>query len=179
MSDDLHQTPPMAPIPVAVEYFQADASAVLLKLVRVLGVLLIVIGVIELGYYPLTFLMGGPIFRRNFRPAFGGELYGVFVLVQFLGEVVANVTAIWGGILCLRRPLRGRRVVLVSGYISIGLCLWSTLYLVLVVSRQVTLPFLLTGNVVELAHFVAFPIICVIFFHLRDVRRLFAEQSRN
>jgi hypothetical protein len=58
--------PPVSPIPVAVDYFQSDASAVLVKLVHAIGVLLIVLGAIDVVFYPLSMLAGASLFRRSF-----------------------------------------------------------------------------------------------------------------
>jgi hypothetical protein len=154
---------------------------VLLKLVRALGVLLVVIGAVGVAFYPLSFLMGGSLFRRSFAIPYIGDFYAIFAVVLYLGEVAANVLAIWGGILCLRRPLRGRRLILGWAYTSIAVGLWSILYFSLfVVTRRGGAPLLFNmfANVVQIAHAALFPIVCLIFFHLREVRRMFEGGAR-
>ena len=114
----------MLPAQVApeVQYAGNGESASLMKVVRTIGVFLIVSGAMGLLGHPTVVLLTDSFIRwaRGVLKADWGSL------LEFFATIIVNLLAIGAGIMCLRSRPRGRLWILVWSYGSLGFSVYSS-----------------------------------------------------
>jgi len=160
------------PIPVAIPYFSDDADASMLPLVRVLAVLIVITAALKLIAVP-TFLLGTMSFGRTFA-----DWYGWYRVAVFFANVGLAALSLVGAIGCLKNPLTGRRLVTAWAFGSLALAGATIIANAIYVYLRYSRPFAYgIGQIASGADYVvsitAIPIICLVVFRRRDVRKLF------
>ena len=167
--------PPQPAIPVAMQYARADESLILRKLIRTIGLLMLVVGAIKFVVDPVA----------TFRTPIGGTSLDVGVAgFSLLGRIIVNVLAISGGIAGLRRLRSAARIVSVWSVASLAVGA------VLLMFRLFSMAYFSGGrftwvgtyemayvgnSIANFATAAVLPVICLVLLRFPDARRAFSS----